>query len=135
MKMWLISGKLNTNSNFSLLNFFRNYKIGRHPFDNEIVVYDPTISKDHAIFQIHDDNKAQILDLNTKNGTKINNNKISPKIFTTFSENDKIYLGAANSYLLLKVRKINGIEEPNLKINAGSRFISENVKFLKKKLL
>jgi len=125
---------LNTNSNFSILNCFRNYKIGRDPFKNDIVVYDPTISNHHAIFQIHNDNKAQIFDLNTKNGTKINNNKISPNVFTTFSEKDKVYLGAANFYFILKVRNVNGFEESNLKFNAGSRFISKNMKFPKKKL-
>ena len=110
---------------------YRDYSIGRNPFKNDIVVYDKTISNNHARFQILDKGKAQIRDLNTKNNTKLNDQLLPSNIFTDVYEGDKIFLGTANFYLIYKVKSSIYKEFENY--DAGTRFKVEKNKHLNKK--
>jgi Na+-transporting methylmalonyl-CoA/oxaloacetate decarboxylase gamma subunit len=53
--------------------------IGR-ALDNEIVVNDTTVSRRHAQLLLHDDGSAQLIDLNSSNGSFVNGHRIHGQV-------------------------------------------------------
>lgn len=53
--------------------------IGR-ALDNEIVVNDTTVSRRHAQLVLHDDGSAQLIDLNSSNGSFVNGHRIQGQV-------------------------------------------------------
>tara|TARA_B100000925_G_scaffold174317_2_gene131334 strand:+ start:3248 stop:4597 length:1350 start_codon:yes stop_codon:yes gene_type:complete len=67
------------------------YHIGRDEYQNEIYIHDDSVSKKHAQLLINQDADLFIIDLSSKNGVFVNDNKIN--IPTKLSKNDKIRIG------------------------------------------
>ncbi len=67
-------------------------RVGRGP-ENDIVIQDRKISRNHLQL-LKDKNTLKIKDLNTTNGTYINNIKIKPGIFYDVKHVDKIKIGS-----------------------------------------
>ena len=61
----------------------------------------------------------------------INNQKLISNCFINIFEGDKIFLGAANFYLMFKSKNLNDNEDNNY--DAGTRFKVAQTKYLKKK--
>ncbi len=59
--------------------------------NNDIVVTDPYVSRQHAQLVIHDDGRVSIVDLNSKTGTFVNGAPIQGEYF--LAENDTIKIG------------------------------------------
>lgn len=64
--------------------------IGRHP-DNDIVIKDPTVGRQHLQIMQHDNGHFSVLDLNSKNGTYVNGKRIYGEV--GLSPNDEIQIG------------------------------------------
>jgi ABC-type multidrug transport system ATPase subunit len=71
-------------------------KIGRRP-DNDIVVNDLGVSKQHAELRLSPTGRYQILDLGSHNGTFVNGNRVNE---AELSENDIIAIGHATYRLV-----------------------------------
>jgi len=67
-------------------------RVGRGP-ENDIVIQDRKISRNHLQL-LKDKNTLKIKDLNTTNGTYINNIRIKPGIFYDIKQVDKIKIGS-----------------------------------------
>jgi pSer/pThr/pTyr-binding forkhead associated (FHA) protein len=68
-----------------------NQTLGRS-FKNAISIEDASISKYHLLISSFDD-YTEIIDLNTSNGTSINNNRLQPYEATKLNKGDKIRVG------------------------------------------
>lgn len=92
----------------------RTIKIGKNPA-NDFVVSDDTVSRQHAVVTITDDNKIVIRDLNSLNGTYVNGQRIT--IDTVVSNSDSIKLGAYNLNLsdVLNKTTVRTAANPNRK--------------------
>jgi hypothetical protein len=73
----------------------KQIKIGRNS-DNDVVIADATIGRNHAILTVTDDESLIIEDLGSANGTKVNGNLIRKKFIMA---SDRVELGS-NGYLL-----------------------------------
>lgn len=92
-------------------------KIGRSS-SNDIVLDDQTVSAQHAILYIDDNNQYRIKDLNSTNGTFVNDNRISDSIL---KQTDTVRLG--NHYIdwikLLNTPPKTVIKKNQVNIPAG----------------
>jgi pSer/pThr/pTyr-binding forkhead associated (FHA) protein len=80
----------------------KQYKLGRS-LQNDIIVHDVTISKLHAfIYFDSKENKVLVKDNKSLNGTRIGERKIDQRLFYYWENEQKIVLGDAPFYLLLK---------------------------------
>ncbi len=101
------------------------YKIGRNQ-DNDIAIAHASVSSVHAIISIRDDGFVYIEDLNSSNGTYVNNNRISKAC--RLIQGDKVLLGSfqfdweeALLAPLEPTKKETLNEAPVIQENAGSR--------------
>ena len=83
----------------AILKTKKSILIGRSP-DADFRIRDYKVSKHHARI-VNKNNKYYIIDLNSTNGTFVNNKKIKPKAYIPLKETDEIRIS-------LKVFKING---------------------------
>jgi ABC-type multidrug transport system ATPase subunit/pSer/pThr/pTyr-binding forkhead associated (FHA) protein len=74
-------------------NIIKIIRIGRGK-ENDLIVNDSSVSRNHAELRIYQ-NKIELRDLNSSNGTFVNGKRIKQQVVTT---KDKIQLG--NSYIL-----------------------------------
>jgi adenylate cyclase len=67
--------------------------IGRSK-ENDIVIDDKTVSRQHAQLIVHNTNRFQLIDLNSTNGIFVNSKKVNGK--TTVQRTDNIQFGAVH---------------------------------------
>ena len=65
--------------------------LGRSP-DTDIYIDDPSVSKKHAIFKV-ENNKVYVIDLDSTNKTKINEQSISAQEVMPLVNNDELHIG------------------------------------------
>jgi transcriptional regulator with GAF, ATPase, and Fis domain len=83
--------------------------IGRSS-DNDIIINDPSISRDHAV--LHVDGPLRIVDLGSANGTRIRDRTVTPHVPTEVSPNEPIGLGAVT---IILQRRDNAIRTRRLR--------------------
>ena len=81
------------------------YHIGRDKNQNEIYILDDSVSKKHAQILINNDADLIIIDLSSKNGVFVNDNKIKNPL--KLSNNDKIRIG---NFSFTKEELVNAIK-------------------------
>jgi pSer/pThr/pTyr-binding forkhead associated (FHA) protein len=74
------------------------FQIGRAD-DNDFIINETHISKHHARIEIDQDNQPWIIDLKSKNGVYLNNNKIETK--TELTGGDIISIGKKNTFTVI----------------------------------
>ena len=81
------------------------YHIGRDKNQNEIYILDDSVSKKHAQILINNDADLIIIDLSSKNGVFVNDNKIKSPL--KLSNNDKVRIG---NFSFTKEELVNAIK-------------------------
>ena len=122
------------------------YIIGRSKKDCDIVLDEKLLSRKHAELIYHNKNEIMIRDLNSRNGTYINKNRIEPDKDIYFSKSDTLSFGHINNEIVFydytdnkkaedtdKEKEINKVDNYNQdKINISSK--NSNSKETKKNL-
>ncbi|MDY6967554.1 MAG: GGDEF domain-containing protein [Spirochaetota bacterium] len=98
----------------------RSYKIGRNP-DNDINLLEKTVSREHATIKWHETSFI-IEDLNSTNGTFVNNEKIIQK---KLNNKDKITIGPFN--LIFRTFYTNDIDVKEFDNVISDTLILENM--------
>ena len=75
--------------------------IGRNPAGSGHVVADPSVSREHARIYV-EDGMAYVEDLNSTNGTSINNHLLSPGIRSQIEHGDRLILGSISFRIYFK---------------------------------
>ena len=98
--------------------------VGRAP-DSRVVLSDGTVSRRHAAITIHDgDNTVSIRDLESKNGTYVDGEKIGRKpVLVT----DRIQIGFGAAIAVLKFRKISTTKSLMLNMTELKRQVAERM--------
>ncbi|MBC7195416.1 MAG: FHA domain-containing protein, partial [Caldisericia bacterium] len=69
-----------------------DFKIGRDPnLQCDLVLSDPTVSKEHCKIKVEEDNKVYIYDLASENGTFVNDKEVVGPV--ELKDNDVIKIG------------------------------------------
>ena len=79
----------------------RVIKVGRNPV-NDVVVSDPGVSSQHAVITVSSSGIVCIKDLNSKNGTFVNGEKIQSNINVQIKDGDVIRFGRDEYILQLR---------------------------------
>jgi hypothetical protein len=101
-----LEGKLknpNETSSYSLKIGLNSYKlkygknlIGRYE-DNDIIIESKAISRRHCCIVVHSDNRMELFDTASKNGTKVNGKKVQK---CQLNPGDEITLGSFHNFIL-----------------------------------
>ena len=83
----------------------KKYNIGRSKKKVDISIQDITISRNHSEFIFYDKDKIMIKDLNSSNGTYINNVRIEPNQENYFSIRDHLSIGNEKNQLVFSIEK------------------------------
>ncbi len=75
--------------------------IGRAP-DNAIQLSESTISRHHALIQVEEEGRVQLIDVGSTNGTFVNGLRLAPKKPRTLEDGDRVRFGS--NYVLKFVR-------------------------------
>jgi hypothetical protein len=88
--------------------------LGRDADLAQIVLHNSRVSRKHAEFHIFD-NKLQIRDLNSRNGTMLNENRMTPNKWYSINHNDR--LNVAGNQFLIHFVDITLQTKPNVSYN------------------
>lgn len=88
----------------------RSYIVGKDPNSCDIVFQDLSVSKNHARITVEADGKCFIEDLDSKNGTLVNNKRVEGKI--EVAPQDTLTLGTTNMLLIDKESALETIYSP-----------------------
>ena len=66
----------------------------------DVVLRDPSVSKLHAHFRRRDDEKLELVDLGSQNGTRINSRLLVPHQPESVSASDQLVFGGVNAKLV-----------------------------------
>ncbi|GIW21442.1 MAG: adenylate cyclase [Candidatus Sericytochromatia bacterium] len=114
----MVKHSLIYNENIFNLNY-GNQVLGR-TIDNNICINEPSISSKHLLISNFDD-KVEIVDLNSSNGTLLNGKRLFPLKSYQIQSGDKLTLGKAN--ILYRINK-----EENINFDDNYSSISELLK-------
>ena len=70
------------------------------PVSAKMVLRDPSVSKLHAHFRRRDDEKLELVDLGSQNGTRINSRLLVPHQPESVSASDQLVFGGVNAKLV-----------------------------------
>mgnify|MGYP002625755411 CR=1 FL=1 len=106
----------------------KKYVLGRGK-DNDIDIDSLLLSRRHIELIYYSANLIQIKDLNSRNGTYINNSKVEPNQEIKFSVKDKLSLGETNNKLSFFEKKD---ENPSFNRNIESNRINNNNNYIRR---
>jgi pSer/pThr/pTyr-binding forkhead associated (FHA) protein len=78
----------------------KRYSIGRSKKEVDITLNEKLLSRKHAELVYYDNKTIMIKDLNSRNGTYINNERIDPMKDTFFSNKDYLSFGSTNNKIV-----------------------------------
>lgn len=85
---------------YSLQSFNKKIKIGRASDTSDIVIHQPSVSRNHAIISIDAQGNATLTDCKSHNGTILNGSLIKSGSTVPFKEFDKITIGSTKIFNL-----------------------------------